>query len=69
MEKLTRSSSKGFLKRTLFAYKNGRFAGSFLLLGIGLFISLEKGRFVFQKSLSETPFKLDRVSFCTSKGK
>ena len=28
-------------------------------------ISLEKGKFVFQKSLSETPFKPDQVSFCT----
>ena len=27
---------KGFLNRALFAYKNGRFASSFLLLGIGL---------------------------------
>ena len=33
------------------------------------FISLEKGKFVFQKSLSETPFKPDRVSFCTRKMK
>ena len=30
-----------------------------------IFISLEEGKFVFQKSLSETPFKPDRVSFCT----
>ena len=29
------------------------------------FISLEKGKFDFQKSLSETPFKPDGVSFCT----
>ena len=29
------------------------------------FKSLEKGKFVFQKSLSETPSKPDRVSFCT----
>ena len=35
VEKLTRSSSKGFLNRALFAYKNGRFS-SFLVLGIGL---------------------------------
>ena len=27
------------------------------------FISLEKGKFVSQMSLSETPFKSDRVSF------
>ena len=33
-KKLTRSSLKGFLNRAPF-YKNGRFASSFLLLGIG----------------------------------
>ena len=32
-----------------------------------MIISLEKGKYVFQKSLSETPFKPDRVSFCTPK--
>ena len=31
VEKLTRSSLKEFLNRALFAYKNGRFASSFLL--------------------------------------
>ena len=31
-----------------------------------MFRSLEKGKFVFQKSLSETPFKPDKVSFTTS---
>ena len=30
-----------------------------------IFRSLEKGKFVFQKSLSKTPFKPDWVSFCT----
>ena len=65
MEELTRSSLKGFLNRTLFAYKNGRFASSFSLLRYRTFLSLEKGKFVFQKSLSETPSKPDRVSFCT----
>ena len=30
-----------------------------------MFRSLEKGKFVFQKSLSESSFKPDRVSFCT----
>ena len=54
-----------FLNKALFAYKNGRCASSFLLSGCRTFISLEKGKFVFQKSLSETPFKPDRVSFCT----
>ena len=34
-KKLTRSALKGVLNRVLFAYKSGRFAGSFLLLGIG----------------------------------
>ena len=39
-------------------YENGRFASSFLLWGRRkIFISLEKGKFVFQTSLSETPFK------------
>ena len=36
VEKLTRSGLKGFFKRALFAYKNGRFASNFLLLGLGL---------------------------------
>ena len=36
VEKLTRSSLKGFLNRALSAYKKGRFASSFLLFGIGL---------------------------------
>ena len=36
VEKLTRSSLKGFLNRALVTYKNGRFASSFLLLGVGL---------------------------------
>ena len=31
------------------------------------FVSLEKGKFVFQKSLSKTPLKPDRDSFCTPK--
>ena len=58
---------KGVFKQGPFAYKNGRFASSFLLLGIGLFIGLEKSKFVFQESLSETPFTPDQVSFCTLK--
>ena len=46
-----RLSLKGVSNRALFAYRNGRFASSFLLLGIAaVFI---------------TPFKPDRVSFCT----
>ena len=35
VEKLIRSSLNGFLSRALFDYKNGRFASSFLLLGVG----------------------------------
>ena len=35
VEKLTRSILKGFLNRALFAEEKGRFASSFLLLGIG----------------------------------
>ena len=55
VEKLTWSSLRGVSNRNLFAYKNGRFASRFLLLGIGF---LEAS-----KNLSETPFKPDRVSF------
>ena len=65
VEKLTRSSLKGVLNRALFAYKNGRFWKQFSPLRYRMFRSFEKGKFVFQKSLSETPFKPDRVSFCT----
>ena len=36
VEKLTRSSLKGFFNRALFAYIKWRFASSFLVLGIGL---------------------------------
>ena len=57
---------------------NGRFKqGPFCLIKMdvfkqcsplryGIFRSLRGGKFVFQKSLSETPFELDRVGFCTS---
>ena len=66
MEKLTRSSLKVFLNRALFAYKNGRFASSFFSpLRYRTFISLEESNFTFQQSLSEAPFRPDRVSFCT----
>ena len=68
LEKLTRSSLKVLLfDRALFDYKNGCFASSFLPLRYRTFISPEKGNFVIQKTLSETPFKPDRVSFCTLK--
>ena len=39
------------------------FCEQFSRLRYRTFVSLEKGKFVFQKSLSETPFRLDRVSF------
>ena len=54
VEKLTRSSLKGFLNRALFAYKNGRFASSLLLLGIGLLQASKKANLSF-KSPSPKP--------------
>ena len=54
MEKLTWSSLKGFLNRALFAYKNGRLASSFLLLGIGLLFASRKANLSF-KSPSPKP--------------
>ena len=66
VEKLTRSSSKGFLNRALFAYKNGHFASSFPPLRYRTFISLEKAILSFKVPL-RNPFKPDRVSFCTPK--
>ena len=41
------------------------FCKPFSPLNYRTFRSLEKGKFVFQKSFSETPFKPDQVSFCT----
>ena len=35
------------------------------VIGIGFLQASKKGKVVFQKSLSETPFKPDRVSSCT----
>ena len=64
--KLTRSSLKGFFcNRVLFAYTKCALCKHFSPLRCRAFISLEKGKLVFQKCLSETPFKPDRVSFCT----
>ena len=54
MEKLTRSSLKAFLKRALFAYKNERFASSFLLLGIEFLKASKKANLSF-KSPSPKP--------------
>ena len=66
-KKLTRSSSKGVSTRALFAHKNGFFCKQFPPLRYRTFRSLEKGKFDLKSSLSETPFKPDRVSFCTPK--
>ena len=52
VEKLTRSSLKGFLNRALFAYKNGGFASSFLLLGVGLLQASKR-----QICLSKVPLR------------
>ena len=49
VEKLTRSSLKGFLNRPLFAYKNGRFASSFLLLGIEFLLASKKANSPFKR--------------------
>ena len=54
VEKLTRSSLKGFFNRALFAYKNERFASSFLLLGVGLLQASKKANLSF-KSPSPKP--------------
>ena len=40
--------NKEFLNRALFAYKNGHFASSFLLLGIGLVQASKKANLSFQ---------------------
>ena len=47
VENPTRSSLKGVSSRALFAYKNGRFANSFLLLGID-FETLKKANMSFK---------------------
>ena len=68
VEKLTRSSLKGVSNRALFLYKNGHFASSFLLLGIAVLEASKKANLSFKSPLSENPFRLDRVSFCTPNG-
>ena len=45
---MTRSSLKGVSNRALLAYKNGRFASSFLLLGIGFLEALKKANVSFE---------------------
>ena len=54
VEKLTRSSLKGFFNRALFAYKNGCFESSFLFLDIGVLQASKKANFSF-KSPSPKP--------------
>ena len=56
VEKLTGCSLKGFffVNRALFAYRNGRFASSLLLLGIGVSQASKKAIFSF-KSPSPKP--------------
>ena len=63
VEKLTRSSSKGAFQQGPFCLQKWAFCKQLSPLRYRTFISL--GKFVFQKSLSETPFKPDQVSFCT----
>ena len=61
---LTQSSLKGFLiKQGPFLRVKMCVLQQFSALRYRIFISLEKGKFVFQKSLSESPCKPDRVSF------
>ena len=75
VEKLTRLRSgktdpvqfTGRFKQGPFCLKKWVFCKQFSLLRYRIFRSFRKGKFVFQKSLSETPFKPDRVSFCTPK--
>ena len=64
VEKLTWSSLKGLSNSALLLIK-WAVCKQISLLWFRSFRSLEKGNFVFQKCLSETPFKPDRVSFCT----
>ena len=69
-DKLTRSSLKGVQKRALFACKNGGFASSFLLSGLGLVyetIASEKRQICLSKVPFQNPFKPDWVSFCIPK--
>ena len=54
LEKLIRSSLKGVSNTALFAYKDGRFASSFLLLGIGFLEASKKANSSF-KSPSPKP--------------
>ena len=66
VEKLTRSTLKGVLKKALFAYKTVRlFRKQFSPLRYRTFISLKKQANLSSKFLSKTPLKPDRVSFCT----
>ena len=55
VEKLTRSSLKGLSNRALLAYKNGRFASRFLLLGIGFLEASKKANLSFKSSSPKPP--------------
>ena len=56
---------KWVFKQGPFCIKKWAFCKQMSPLRYRTFRSLEKGKCVFQKSLSETPFKPDRVSFRT----
>ena len=60
---------KGVVKQGPFCFQKWVFCKQFSPLRERTFVSIGKGKFVFQKSFSETPFKLDRVSFCTAERK
>ena len=55
VEKLTRSSLKGVFKQTPF-YKNGRFASSLLLLGVGLLQASKKAHLSFRSPSAKPHF-------------
>ena len=55
VEKLTRSSLKGRSNRARFAYKNGRFASRFLLLGIGFLEASKKANLSFKSPSPKPP--------------
>ena len=59
VEKLTRSSLKGVSNKSLFACKNGHFASSFLLLGIGFLEASKQANLSFKRPSLEP--RLDRT--------
>ena len=68
VEKLTWSSLEFvfFFNRALFAYKNGRFASSFLLLGIG-FYKPQKRQICLSNVPLRNPIQTGPSQFCTPK--